>query len=59
MQADHIALFEQGVLVGDGVNSGCLDDISGAESIVGINIHAEAFGNASDVAANVSESQNA
>ena len=57
MQRNDVALLEQCVLIGYGVNTGLLDDLCRAESIVGVNLHAKAFGNAGNIAANVTESK--
>ena len=57
VERNHVAGLEELVLRVNSVNASLFDDILGAESVVGINLHAEAFGNASHVAANVTESQ--
>ena len=57
MERNHVALLEELVLAVNSFHSGSLDYACRAESIIGIHLHAEAFGYASHVASHVAESQ--
>ena len=60
VERNHVAGLEESFLVGDGFGHARLVDlVGGEECIVGINIHAEAFGDAGDVASHVTEGEDA
>ena len=55
VERNDITGLEERILIGDSVNTSLLDDLCWAESIVGIDVHAEALGDASHVAAYITE----
>ena len=57
MQRHHVALLEERLLIGYGVNTGLLDDLGGAVGVEGVDLHAEALGDASHIATHVAEGE--